>query len=123
MRFLKHFNSIIKLLLLLGGLGKSCYSKRLGDEEHHHRRLSDPGYCGEHYDVIIVGAGMAGLTAAKTLKDANKNFTVLEIRHEVGGRMRTTNITEEAGFVIKGEGFEGVLDEGARYAQENVISL
>lgn len=37
-------------------------------------------------DVIIVGAGMAGLTAAKELTKAQKTFVVLEAQDRIGGR-------------------------------------
>lgn len=40
----------------------------------------------QHVDVIIVGAGMSGLTAAKALLKANKNILVLEAQDRIGGR-------------------------------------
>lgn len=41
------------------------------------------------YDVIVVGAGYSGLTAAKKLVDHNKKVLVLEARDRVGGRVFT----------------------------------
>lgn len=39
------------------------------------------------YDVIVVGAGMAGLAAARTIADAGYRVVVLEARDRVGGRV------------------------------------
>ena len=40
-------------------------------------------------DVIIVGAGMAGLVAAHELKRAGHNVKILETQKRVGGRIKT----------------------------------
>jgi monoamine oxidase len=41
------------------------------------------------YDVIIVGAGAAGIAAARRLNDAGKRTVVLEARSRIGGRAWT----------------------------------
>lgn len=41
------------------------------------------------YDVIIVGAGAAGLMAARELSKAGKTVVILEARNRIGGRMHS----------------------------------
>lgn len=48
-------------------------------------------------DVIVAGAGFAGLTAARHLADAGFDVEVLERREDVGGRVRSTR---KEGFVL-----------------------
>lgn len=49
----------------------------------HHDQLTD---------VLIIGAGLSGLMAAKTLKAAGKTVKVLEASDDVGGRVRTDEV-------------------------------
>lgn len=42
-----------------------------------------------HVDVVVVGAGFAGLTAARHIADAGRSVVVLEARDRVGGRTCT----------------------------------
>ncbi len=60
-------------------------------------------------DVLIVGAGAAGLGAARVLADAGKRAVVLEARDRVGGRVWTS--------------YErGVVERGAEFIQGNEVS-
>lgn len=42
--------------------------------------------------VIVVGAGMAGMAAARQLVDAGHSVTVLEARNRLGGRIHTSSV-------------------------------
>ncbi|OLT39610.1 hypothetical protein BJF86_07065 [Serinicoccus sp. CNJ-927] len=48
-------------------------------------------------DVVVVGAGLAGLTCARTLQDAGVEVRVLEAADAVGGRVRTDEVD---GFLL-----------------------
>lgn len=39
----------------------------------------------DHYDVIVIGAGFSGLTAARDLREAGKRVLILEARDRIGG--------------------------------------
>ncbi len=43
----------------------------------------------DHFDTIVIGAGVAGLTAARLLTRAGRRVVVLEARDRVGGRVWT----------------------------------
>ncbi len=51
--------------------------------------LSKAGWSAGEPDVVIVGAGMAGLAAAKELSRLGKSFVVLEVGRRIGGRAHT----------------------------------
>ncbi|MEO6287499.1 MAG: FAD-dependent oxidoreductase [Dyadobacter sp.] len=59
----------------------------------------------QHTDVIIIGSGLAGLTAARVLKTAGKSIKILEASDQIGGRVRTEEVD---GFLLD-RGFQVLL--------------
>jgi len=47
-------------------------------------------------DVIIIGAGLTGLTLATSLAKEGKSFLVLEARNRIGGRIHTLQQSDGA---------------------------
>ena len=45
-----------------------------------------------HTDVAIIGAGAAGIAAAKELRTLGRNFLLLEASHRIGGRAYTEDV-------------------------------
>src|SRR5436190_13100882 len=60
---------------------------------------------GRSYEVIIIGAGAAGLMAAKTLSENKISVCVLEARNRIGGRVNTINK----------QGFSKPVEQGAEF--------
>jgi len=50
------------------------------------------------YDVVVIGAGFAGLTAARELRRAGRSVLILEARDRIGGR---TWLTERMGLELE----------------------
>lgn len=47
----------------------------------------------QKYDVIVIGAGMAGLSAAQHLADLGHSVLILEAKNRVGGRIHTIKLS------------------------------
>jgi len=59
----------------------------------------------ESSDVLIIGAGISGLTAAKLLQQAGRSVKIIEADDDIGGRVRTDHIN---GFQLD-RGFQVLL--------------
>jgi monoamine oxidase len=76
---------------------------------------------GTDFDVVVVGAGLAGLHAAATLEAVGLRVLVLEAQARVGGRihsMRQAGGTAEAGGTYIGGGYERVIAAAKRHDVE-----
>lgn len=58
------------------------------------------------YDVVVIGAGLSGLAAARKLLDAGKSVRVIEARDRVGGRVQNQRL-ENGGVTELGAAFVG----------------
>jgi len=59
-------------------------------------------------DVVVVGAGLSGLTAARSLQEKGHNVVVLDKGRGLGGRMATRRISTPDGSIA-------VFDHGAQF--------
>lgn len=70
----------------------------------------------QHFSVIIVGAGIAGLTAAKTLeREGLSDFLVLEATSQWGGRIRSASTKSITSKLTKEKQFFYPVDMGASF--------
>lgn len=75
----------------------------------HHDTAHDP----EHHDVIVVGAGLAGLTAAHHLERDGLDVVVVEARNRVGGRVHSHRFADGS-WAERGAEFINTSDTAVR---------
>jgi hypothetical protein len=74
--------------------------------------------------VLVIGAGLAGLTAAYELTQAGHDVIVFEARNRAGGRVLTVrDFADELYAEAGGEGIEHNHDYMLRYVEEFGLSL
>ncbi|MCB0117320.1 MAG: FAD-dependent oxidoreductase, partial [Caldilineaceae bacterium] len=89
--------SLLKIasLSLLGGMIQAC---------------SAPRPAADRRRVIVIGAGMAGLAAARSLAGQNFEVVVLEARDRIGGRTWTSDHWPDAPLDLGASWIHGVED-------------
>ena len=78
---------------------------------------------GEAPRVVVVGAGLAGLTAAYRLNQAGYHVTVLEAQDRVGGRVRSLTLENGAVAELGGEWIESDQQFVSDLASELGVSM
>uniref|UniRef100_A0A3P9NFS9 Amine oxidase n=1 Tax=Poecilia reticulata TaxID=8081 RepID=A0A3P9NFS9_POERE len=128
--FLSHFVSpvVFGLMLLLLQSCSSAASLKdkltdcLTDKDYDELlRIAEHGLpkIQKSHHVVIVGAGMAGLTAGKLLQDAGHEVTIIEANNRVGGRVETYRNHQEVSYLNSTEDF--IMDDNNTYYLVNGV--
>lgn len=70
-----------------------------------------------NFDCIVIGAGLAGITAARDLESAGRNVLLIEASDDVGGRLRSDRID---GFILD-RGFQVINPKYPQIIRSNLI--
>jgi phytoene dehydrogenase-like protein len=87
---IKNIMSVIQMIILACLLGLVCSQS------------------GGHYETIVIGGGIAGVTAAVEVAKSGQKVAILEANNYIGGRLKTTPVTLQAGGQVQ-------FDEGASW--------
>jgi renalase len=88
--------------------------------------IKDQARCAVDYDVIIVGAGLSGLVAARELQQAGKKIAILDKGRSVGGRLATRRLGDGRAdhgaqfFTVRTPEFQAQAD---RWLADDVIRV
>ena len=69
------------------------------------------------FDCIVIGAGLAGIVAARDLEKSGKNVLIIEASDTVGGRLRSDHID---GFILD-RGFQVINPKYPQVKRSNLI--
>lgn len=72
----------------------------------------------EHFDAIILGAGIAGLGAGEMFRRANLNFLILEGQSRIGGRINTVDLGHQVTVDAGAQWLHGKDNELFNYAKK-----
>lgn len=76
----------------LGSIGAASLPLRAGAEDP---AASSPNTASNDFDVVVIGGGFAGVTAARELRHAGLTTLLLEARSRLGGRTFTAHVGDE----------------------------
>ncbi len=77
----------------------------------------------ELYDCIVIGAGVAGLAAAKKLHQAGQRVVVVEARQRIGGRVWTDTIGSDVSVDLGAQWIHGISGNPlAEIANSNALT-
>ncbi|MEO7020505.1 MAG: flavin monoamine oxidase family protein [Ktedonobacteraceae bacterium] len=85
---------------------------------HNHSPISSSALPTRQADVVIIGAGLAGLTAARELVKAGVDVVVLEARDRVGGRTYSRATSDGTILDLGGQWIGPTQDHLAALAEE-----
>src|SRR5919107_4068899 len=98
-------------------------SIRLGWSRAQKRERMNQANAPEQADVVVVGAGMAGLSSARDLLAANVSVLVLEARNRVGGRLLSHTLENGAVVELGGQWVGPTQDRVLALAEELGLRL